>query len=120
MKRVTFGLIAITALFAACNQQKEEINIEQRDVYEIVLNAESSGDTFMDVELSAVFKNNEESIRVPGFYDGEGIYLQYTDGTPFYSAGTTAYQWTSVKQTIQAKTLIIELSSCRKWELKPM
>jgi hypothetical protein len=33
------------------------------------------------------------------------FYLQYADGTPFYSVGTTAYQWTSVKQTIQEKTL---------------
>lgn len=32
-------------------------------------------------------------------------YLQYADGTPFYSVGTTAYQWTSVKQSIQEKTL---------------
>ncbi len=32
-------------------------------------------------------------------------YLQYADGTPFYSIGTTAYQWTSVKQKIQEKTL---------------
>jgi len=33
------------------------------------------------------------------------FYLQYADGTPFYSVGTTAYQWTSVKQSIQAKTI---------------
>ncbi len=33
------------------------------------------------------------------------FYLQYADGTPFYSVGTTAYQWTSVKQSIQDKTI---------------
>ncbi|MFW5755920.1 MAG: DUF5060 domain-containing protein [Tangfeifania sp.] len=33
------------------------------------------------------------------------FYLEYADGTPFYSVGTTAYQWTSVKQSIQKKTL---------------
>jgi hypothetical protein len=32
-------------------------------------------------------------------------YLQYADGTPYYAVGTTAYQWTSVKQSIQEKTL---------------
>ncbi|HMB63263.1 MAG TPA: DUF5060 domain-containing protein [Eudoraea sp.] len=32
-------------------------------------------------------------------------YLEYADGTPFYSVGTTAYQWTSVKQSIQEKTI---------------
>lgn len=33
------------------------------------------------------------------------FYLQYADGTPYYGIGTTAYQWTSVKQSIQEKTL---------------
>lgn len=33
------------------------------------------------------------------------FYLQYADGEPFYSVGTTAYQWTSVKQSIQEKTV---------------
>ncbi|MBN1482889.1 DUF5060 domain-containing protein [candidate division KSB1 bacterium] len=33
------------------------------------------------------------------------FYLQYADGTPFYSVGTTSYQWTSVKQSVQEKTL---------------
>ncbi|HEV7350351.1 DUF5060 domain-containing protein [Telluribacter sp.] len=32
-------------------------------------------------------------------------YLQYADGTPYYAVGTTAYQWTSVKQSIQDKTI---------------
>jgi hypothetical protein len=32
------------------------------------------------------------------------FYLEYADGTPFYSVGTTAYQWTSVSQKIQEQT----------------
>lgn len=32
-------------------------------------------------------------------------YLQYADGTPYFAIGTTAYQWTSVDQSIQEKTL---------------
>jgi hypothetical protein len=31
--------------------------------------------------------------------------LQYADGSPYYAVGTTAYQWTSVSQAIQRKTL---------------
>jgi hypothetical protein len=31
--------------------------------------------------------------------------LQYADGSPFYAVGTTAYQWTSVAQHLQEKTL---------------
>lgn len=32
-------------------------------------------------------------------------YLEYADGTPVYLVGTTAYQWTSVKQSIQEQTV---------------
>lgn len=32
-------------------------------------------------------------------------YLQYADGSLYYGIGTTSYQWTRVKQSIQEKTL---------------
>lgn len=44
--------------------------------------------------------NNHGPLKVVNTY-----YLQYADGAPFYSVGTTAYQWTSVKQSIQDSTL---------------
>ncbi|HEC44336.1 MAG TPA: DUF5060 domain-containing protein [Bacteroides sp.] len=155
MNRIAIGLIFIYAFSSGCNQSEEVLNIEKWGVYELVLSGPSSGDPFIDVDLSAVFKNNEESIAVPGFYDGNGIYrirfsphsrgewtyktesnlaelsgkkggfhcvspagqnhgpvkivntfyLQYADGSPYYAVGTTAYQWTSVAQSIQLKTL---------------
>jgi hypothetical protein len=43
---------------------------------------------------------NHGPVRVVNTY-----YLQYADGSPYYAVGTTAYQWTSVKQSVQAKTL---------------
>lgn len=153
MNKLVIVLMIITSCFAACDQQIEQV--EQWDIYEVILNGPSTGTPFMDVELSAVFNCGDEIIKVPGFYDGSGIYrirfspdntgdwsyqtesnvaelsnrkgkfqcvppsgknhgpmkivntfyLQYADGTPFYAVGTTAYQWTSVKQKIQAKTL---------------
>ncbi len=33
------------------------------------------------------------------------FYFEYADGSPFYIVGTTAYQWTSVKQSIQEHTI---------------
>ena len=33
------------------------------------------------------------------------FYLEYADGTPFYSIGTTAYQWVSAEQKLQEKTI---------------
>ncbi len=44
--------------------------------------------------------NNHGPLKIVNTY-----YLEYADGTPFYSIGTTAYQWTSVKQSIQEQTL---------------
>ena len=44
--------------------------------------------------------NNHGPLRIVNTF-----YLEYSDGTPFYSVGTTAYQWTSVKQSIQEKTI---------------
>lgn len=32
-------------------------------------------------------------------------YFEYADGEPVYLVGTTAYQWTSVKQSVQEKTV---------------
>ncbi len=154
MKKFIFPLI-IAVLFMACNQPKEITKIEKWAVFEIELTGPSEGEPFIDVDLNAVFKLNGERIKVPGFYDGNGIYrirfspdavgdwtyqtesnieelsgkegnfecieatdenhgplkivntfyLEYADKTPFYSIGTTAYQWTSVKQSIQEKTL---------------
>ena len=44
--------------------------------------------------------NNHGPLKIVNTY-----YLEYADGAPFYSIGTTAYQWTSVKQSIQEQTL---------------
>ncbi|MDB4582143.1 DUF5060 domain-containing protein [Draconibacterium sp.] len=154
MKKFILPLF-IAILFLACGQLEELPKIEQWDVFEIELSGPKEGTPFIDVELNATFKLNKKSVKVPGFYDGNGIfrirfspdevgdwtyqtnsnieslsgkkgsfecvtatgenhgsleivntfYLEYADKTPFYSIGTTAYQWTSVKQSIQEKTL---------------
>ncbi|MBD3267192.1 DUF5060 domain-containing protein [bacterium] len=44
--------------------------------------------------------NNHGPLKIVNTY-----YFEYADGAPFYSVGTTAYQWTSVKQSIQEQTL---------------
>ena len=44
--------------------------------------------------------NNHGPLRVVRTH-----YLEYADRSPFYSVGTTAYQWTSVKQSIQEQTV---------------
>jgi hypothetical protein len=53
-----------------------------------------------DFECIAPKGNNHGPVQTVNTH-----YLQYADGTPFYAVGTTAYQWTSVKQRIQEKTI---------------
>jgi hypothetical protein len=155
MSRIILVLTFFAAALFSCSEKKVKENIQQWDVYEISLSGPSEGNSYMDITLEAVFKTENKTVTVPGFYDGSGIYrirfspdkqgewtwetnsnseelanksgeficivpavnnhgplkivntfyLEYTDSTPFYSVGTTAYQWTSVKQSIQEKTL---------------
>ena len=72
MNRTIIGIMIIASCFTGCNQPIEQV--EQWDVYEITLNGPSTGTPFIDVALSAEFTNRGKSIRVPGFYDGKGIY----------------------------------------------
>ena len=42
--------------------------------FEIVLNGPQEGNPFLDVTLSARFEREGQSLEIPGFYDGEGVY----------------------------------------------
>jgi hypothetical protein len=160
MKNIT-GLfsVVIAILFYGCESHPVTTlqipQAEQWGVFEVTLKGPATGNPYMDVDLSAVFSNNEKQITVPGFYDGDStyrirfsppetgtwnyvtesnaeelagqeggfictspsddnhgplrivnqFYFEYSDGTPFYVTGTTAYQWVSVDKDIQEKTL---------------
>jgi hypothetical protein len=74
MKGRIIVLIIITAFFLGCSNQTDKQNVEQWDVYEITMNGPLAGNPFMEVELAAVFTDKDKSIKVPGFYDGNGTY----------------------------------------------
>lgn len=48
--------------------------VEQWSRLEIVIGGPDHGNPFVDVELRARFDGEGESVSVPGFYDGEGVY----------------------------------------------
>lgn len=52
------------------------------------------------LECTPATGNNHGPLRIVNTH-----YLEYADGSPIYLMGTTAYQWTSVKQSIQAQTV---------------
>jgi hypothetical protein len=48
--------------------------VEQWSVFELSLKGPSSGNPFVDVQLTATFTQADHSMEVTGFYDGDGIY----------------------------------------------
>ena len=48
--------------------------VEQWGIYEISVDGKSDGNPFVDYELIGVFQGAGETVRVDGFYDGEGSY----------------------------------------------
>jgi hypothetical protein len=49
-------------------------HVAQWDVFEASFPGPSSGNPFLDVELEATFQQKSRTVRVPGFYDGQGVY----------------------------------------------
>jgi hypothetical protein len=63
------------AAFAEKNSpQTNAISIEQWGLFEVILKGSSAGNPFKDVSLSAEFTREHRTVKVKGFYDGDGIY----------------------------------------------
>ena len=54
--------------------QTDPGGVERWGIYEVTLKGPVQGNPFLDVNLSAQFTHDEKTIKVGGFYDGEGIY----------------------------------------------
>src|SRR5262245_36104796 len=52
----------------------ENTMIEQWGMFELSLQAKSQGNPYLEVDFSAKFSQDEKSIVVAGFYDGDGLY----------------------------------------------
>lgn len=70
----SFSIIDCVQRFIRLRGTRKAGPVEQWEVYEITLEGPSSGNLYMDVELSAAFVHQDKSVTVPGFYDGNGIF----------------------------------------------
>lgn len=65
-----------------------QIKTEKWKIFELNLSGPTQGNPFKDVKLSGHFIKNGDTIVVPGFYDGEGIYkirfMPQTEGNWMY------------------------------------
>ena len=50
------------------------MSVEKWGLFEVELKGPAEGNPFVDVQLSAEFKNGDTTIKAPGFYDGDGTY----------------------------------------------
>jgi hypothetical protein len=75
--------------------------VEQWGTYEVRLAGPAAGNPFTEVELSARFFQGDRSVTVPGFYDGQGVYIIrfMPDRT-----GAWQYETKSNRQELAGKT----------------
>jgi hypothetical protein len=64
--------------------------VERWGVWELALAGPAGGNPFVDVQVAAIFEREGRRIRVPGFYDGEGVYR-----IRFSPAETGTWRWRS-------------------------
>lgn len=61
----------------------QEHIVEQWGMFELVLKGNSAGNPFMEVELTAEFRQGNRLVKVFGFYDGSGVYrVRFMPDTP--------------------------------------
>lgn len=73
-KPINLFVILSALIFLGCNRP-EPVNVEQWDIFQIVLTSTETGNPFTEVELIANFLLNNKKTEVPGFYDGNGKYI---------------------------------------------
>jgi hypothetical protein len=78
-----------------------EARVELWDFFELRLEGPSTGNPFVDVNLSATFSQGAKRVEVAGFYDGEGIYrVRFMPTTK----GAWQYETHSNASALNAKT----------------
>jgi hypothetical protein len=76
MKKLVISLfISIFAATSCLSAVKEQDSVQKWGVFIVELKGPAVGNPYIDIILSAVFKNGKEEIKVPGFYDGNGKYI---------------------------------------------
>jgi len=67
-------LVLFLLSFEGVNSYGEADRVEQWGVFETAFEGPADGNPFVDVELTAVFRQGDSRMEVSGFYDGDGVY----------------------------------------------
>ena len=57
-------------------------NVAVWDIFEAAFDGPSDGNPYLDITFEASFRQHARTVRVPGFYDGEGTYKSASCPTP--------------------------------------
>ncbi len=72
---VFYSAAIFLALLPGIGRAAGSGEVEQWDIFELKLAGPRNGNPFVDTRLAAQFVNGNDSVSVPGFYDGDGVYL---------------------------------------------
>ncbi len=73
-QRCVAALLLVCVLPFPARAASTTDTVERWGVYEITLQGPTNGNPFLDVRFAARFAQGYDSVEVPGFYDGDGIY----------------------------------------------
>lgn len=80
-RTILTGTLAAGAIAASPALAAPADRVERWGLFEITLEGPSQGNPFDDVRIAAVFECDGRQIRVPGFYDGDGVYrIRFSPG----------------------------------------
>jgi hypothetical protein len=97
----TILCIVIAAFLLPALLHAAEPTVEQWGLYEVALKGPTNGNPFLDVSFAAKFAQDNDAIKVPGFYDGDGNYrVRFMPD----KAGTWHYQTASDRPELNGKT----------------
>jgi hypothetical protein len=69
----TIGATSLITQYDVSNPA-ENCQIERWNIIELKLDGTQKGNPFVDISLSAEFKNGDKTYSPSGFYDGNGVY----------------------------------------------
>jgi hypothetical protein len=68
------NIVFLAVLIFGCVGTASGVETEQWDIFELSLKGPEGGNPFIDVKLSAEFRQRGRAFEPEGFYDGNGTY----------------------------------------------
>lgn len=101
LKLASAGSLGGLAVSDSITAQEPSRSVPRWEIFEVVLDGPSTGNPFLEVQLSAFFLLENRSVKAEGFYDGHGKYKIYFMPD---AEGQWSYRTASNISTLNGKT----------------